>query len=146
MHHHPSMKFPYLAVFYHSFSNGNVVIKVYETEHLNVLKTLCLEDCRSRGVVSANKSVIGFLGWRRHNQPPQFHLVGKKDLFNREVPLEKTFHRRITIEGGRWEVGRWEDQEDLNTTSIVVLQKEENGGEREESRDLYLLKRKDFWI
>ena len=140
LHHHPSMKFPYLAVFFYK-QNGNHVIKVYETEHLNVLKTLCLEDCQSRVVVSFNKSVIGFLGRRRYNQPQQFHQIGKKDLFNREVPPEKTFQRRITIEGGRWE-----DNVDLNTTSIVALQKEEKSGEREESGDLYLLKRKDFWI
>ena len=131
MHHHPSMKFPYLAVFFDQ-DNGNGVIKVYETEHLNVFKTLCLGNIWD---ISENKSFIG-LG-NPHNQPPQFHLIGKKDLFNREFPPEKTFQRQITIEGDNSEGITFTD---LNTTSIVVLQKEE------QSEDLCLLKRNDFWI
>ena len=31
------------------------------------------------------------------DQLPQFHLVGKKELFNREIPPEKTFQMQITI-------------------------------------------------
>ena len=75
------------------------------------------------------------------DQLPQFHLVGKKDLFNREIPPEKTFQRQITIEGDNYKT-------DLNTTSIVVLQKEEESEEEEsdEEESEYLLKRKDFWI
>ena len=112
---------------------------MYETEHLNVFKTLCLEDCSIWGVkgeVKMNKSFIGFL---LTSQPPQFHLVGKKDLFNREIPPEKTFQRQITIEGYNYKT-------DLNTTSIVVLQKEELFAESEQEESEYLLKRKDFWI
>ena len=72
----------------------------------------------------------------------------EKDLFNREIPPEKTFQRQITIEGYNYKT-------DLNTTSIVVLQKEEESEEEEQEGDeeemeeseyLYLLKRKDFWI
>ena len=74
------------------------------------------------------------------DQLPQFHLVGKKELFNREIPPEKTFQRQITIEGYNSEGITFTD---LNTTSIVVLQKEE---ESEEEESEYLLKRKDFWI
>ena len=87
-----------------------------------------------------NKSFIGFL-----NENQQFHLVGKKDLFNREIPPEKTFQRQITIEGDTLGDNVLTD---LNTTSIVVLQKEDDSEEEEseEEEGEYLLKRKDFWI
>ena len=79
---------PYLAVFFNQ-NNGNDVIKVYEMKHLNLLKTFCLEDS-SFWRVSTNNAFID-------DQLPQFHLVGKKELFNREIPPEKTFQMQITI-------------------------------------------------
>ena len=75
-------KFPYLAVFFNQ-NNGNDVIKVYEMEHLNLLKTLCLEDC-SFWRVSANNA---FIGWSTAAVPPGW----EKGTLQQRNPTRENF-------------------------------------------------------